>query len=131
MHRKKVVILILLILGAALAAGEFAFAVGPMPIPPIPRGSSAPAGGLPVQRTNFGTGQLVATLDLWGTALFILLMVVSTIMFLVGGFHYLTSQGDSEKVKTATKTIVFGLLALAVGIVAKGLPILVDQLIAR
>src|SRR5258708_3286915 len=50
------------------------------------------------------------------------LIVLSIIMFLIGGYRYVTSAGDSEKVSKANKTLIYAAIAVAVGLVAGGLP---------
>lgn len=40
-------------------------------------------------------------------------------------FLYLTAAGDAEKVKTASHALLYGVIAIAVGLMAYGLPVLV------
>ena len=56
------------------------------------------------------------------------LMVFSTAMFLVGGYRYATSQGNSEKVGTATKTLTYAAIGVAVALIAGGVPILIGNI---
>lgn len=55
------------------------------------------------------------------------LMAVGVIMFLVGGYTYATSGGDAEKVSKATKTLTYAAIAVVVGLLARGAPILIGS----
>ena len=55
------------------------------------------------------------------------LIVISIAMFLVGGYTYATSGGNSEKVGHATKTLTYAAIGIVVAIVAKGIPLLVGS----
>jgi len=57
------------------------------------------------------------------------LIVFGIAMFLVGGYIYATSNGDPEKVGKATKTLTYAAIAIAVAIVAKGVPTLIGSLL--
>jgi hypothetical protein len=53
------------------------------------------------------------------------LIVLGVAMFIVGGYTYATSGGDSEKVSKATKTLTYAAIALVVALIAKGVPSLI------
>lgn len=57
-----------------------------------------------------------------------ILILVAIIFFIYAGFLYLTSGGEEEKVKTAKGYVVYGLIAVAVGLLAKGFISLVQSL---
>jgi hypothetical protein len=59
--------------------------------------------------------------------LFYILIVFSVIMVLIAGYRYLTSNGDPEKVSTATKTITYAAIAIVVALIAKGFPALIGS----
>lgn len=59
--------------------------------------------------------------------LFWALILFSIIMFLVGGYRYVTSSGDPEKVKNANKTLLYAAIAVVVAIVAAGIPSLIQS----
>lgn len=55
------------------------------------------------------------------------LIVLGIAMFFVGGYIYATAQGNSEKVSQATKTLTYAAIAIAIAIVARGVPILIGS----
>ncbi len=57
------------------------------------------------------------------------LMVLGIAMFIVGGYLYATSSGEAEKVGKATKTLLYAAIAIAVGLIARGIPVLVATFI--
>ena len=57
------------------------------------------------------------------------LIVLGIAMFLVGGYTYATSAGDTEKVSKATKTLTYAAIALVVGLIARGIPTLIGSFI--
>ncbi|HSW79698.1 MAG TPA: pilin [Candidatus Saccharimonadales bacterium] len=44
----------------------------------------------------------------------LLVGIVSVIMIIIGGFQYITSNGDSGKISTAKNTIIFALVGLII-----------------
>jgi hypothetical protein len=59
------------------------------------------------------------------------LLVLGVAMILIGGYTYATSNGETEKVSKATKTLTYAAIALVVAIVAKGVPSLVYSLLGQ
>lgn len=57
------------------------------------------------------------------------LIVVGIAMFIIGGYTYATSKGDPEKVGVATKTLMYAAIAIAVGLIAQGIPALVGNIL--
>ena len=57
------------------------------------------------------------------------LMAFAVAMFLVGAYLYATSAGDPEKVGKATKTLTYAAIAVAVGLIAQGVPFIVASII--
>jgi hypothetical protein len=55
-------------------------------------------------------------------AIFSVLMVVSIIMILWGGFTYMRAQDDAEKVHRATLTITYAVVGIVVALCAKAAP---------
>ncbi len=55
------------------------------------------------------------------------LIIVSIIMFLVGGYRYATSGGNPERVRDANKTLLYGVIGVAVAIIANSVPPLVGS----
>lgn len=86
-----------------------------------------PAGvnGLPAPVQSLGQVQsLVCTIINW---LFWGLMVLAVIMFLVAAYRYLTSSGEPEKVGKANKTLLYGAIAVVVGLLAGGIPLIIGS----
>lgn len=52
-------------------------------------------------------------------------VAVSILMFLVSGILFLTSRGDPAKVKTAKASFVWGLIGVAVAILAFSIPYII------
>jgi len=57
--------------------------------------------------------------------MFAVLMIISIIMVLYAAYIYLTSSGDTTKISTATKTITYAAIAVAVALVAKNFPYII------
>ena len=95
--------------------------------------SVAEAGGIsysgPTLRSSFGFNDVTNALTSITNGFTIILFALAVIFFILAGFNYLTSGGDSEKVGKAHKMVIYGLVALAVAIVARGLVFFVQQII--
>ena len=63
--------------------------------------------------------------------MFWVLIVLSIAMFLVGAYRYTTSQGEPEKVHTANKTLLYAAIAVAVALIAGGMPLIIDTLFTQ
>ncbi len=48
-------------------------------------------------------------------------VIMSTIMIILGGYTYVMSSGDPQKIKSAKDTILFALIGLAVAATAQGI----------
>jgi hypothetical protein len=77
----------------------------------------------PIQNTNditsFFCGIIVWIF--WG------LIVLSIVMFLVGGYRYVTAQGEPERVHNANRTLLYAAIAVVVALVAAGVPLIIDS----
>ena len=69
--------------------------------------------------TAQGLLKFMCTIFAW---MFYGLIVLSVIMATVAAFNYVTSNGDGEKVGRATKTILYAAIAVAVALLARGIP---------
>jgi len=69
--------------------------------------------------------QLVNVLESLANIIFTLLMIAAVIAILYAAFNYLTAGGDTNKVSTANNMVLYAALAIAVGVLAKGIPIVV------
>lgn len=90
-------------------------------------GTASAADPLPAYVTT--TGQVVTILCNALGWMFWALMVLGVAMFIVGGYIYATSAGEAEKVGKATKTLLYAAIAIAVGLIARGIPVLVATFI--
>ena len=62
--------------------------------------------------------------------MFYVLAALVVLFVVVAAYKYLTSSGDPEKVKGATKTITYAVVALVVALLAKVIPLIVVNLVA-
>lgn len=61
--------------------------------------------------------------------MFIALLSIAVIMIIISAYKYLTAGGDENKVSTAHKTLIYALVAIGIGLLAKGLIFLVAELV--
>ena len=59
--------------------------------------------------------------------IFTFLIIIAIVFVLIAAFKYLTAAGDPEKVKGASTSLVYAAVAVAVGILAKGIPLIVGS----
>ncbi len=62
------------------------------------------------------------------TWLFTFLIVLGVVFIIFAAFKYLTAGGDPEKVKSASHTLMYAVVAIVVAIVARAIPPLVGDL---
>lgn len=53
--------------------------------------------------------------------LFFVVGVAAVIMIIIGGFRYITSNGDSAQISSAKNTIIYALIGLAVAVLAQAI----------
>lgn len=61
--------------------------------------------------------------------MFAILMILAVIFIFYAAYLYLTAGGDPEKVKSATRQLIFAAVAIAVALVAQGVRFVVEQLL--
>lgn len=61
--------------------------------------------------------------------LFTIAILLSVVLVLIAAYRYLTSAGDPGKVKLATNTIIYAAIGIAVAMLARSLPFIVEQLV--
>lgn len=83
----------------------------------------------PTQRTRIQFSNITGTLSYLIDVLWVLLIGAATISFLLAGYRYVVSQGNPEQVRVAHKMILYGAIALAVGLVARGLVFFVTDVV--
>jgi uncharacterized membrane protein len=57
--------------------------------------------------------------------MFYFLVALAVIFIVIAAYRYLTASGDSEKVKSATNTIIYAAIAVAVALLALAIPSIV------
>lgn len=87
--------------------------------------NAAYAQGITLENPEDISTKILCPIARW---MFGILISLSVIMVLVGGYMYLTAGGDSEKVSKATKTITYAAIGVAVAIIARGFPILIGSI---
>ena len=60
--------------------------------------------------------------------IFTFLIITAIIFVLIAAFKYLTAAGDPEKVKSASHTLIYAAVAVAVALLAKGIPVIVGTI---
>ncbi len=106
---------------ASAQIGGSGVGASPAFIPP-PTNQSGPI-------TSVGTTiDLVQTILGWVATLF---WIGAVIAFFYAGFLYLTSAGEPEKVQKASHMVLYGAIAVAVGLMAYGFPALVNNFLLR
>jgi hypothetical protein len=70
---------------------------------------------------------LLNTIINWAFTFF---FAVAVFFFLWSAFEYLTSGGDEEKTKKAKSRLLYGVLAVAVALIARSIPFLVQNFIS-
>src|SRR5690242_4545588 len=89
-----------------------------------------PASGFTIPRPAVNNTDDVANLFCGAlTWIFWILIIFSIVMFLVGGYRYVTSGGEAERVRSANKTLLYAAIAVVVALVASGMPSLVSSFI--
>lgn len=57
---------------------------------------------------------------------FYFLVALAVIFGVIAAFRYLTSAGNAEKVKSANSTLLYAAIAIAVALLARGIPLIVS-----
>jgi len=77
----------------------------------------------------WGAVQIMPTLERITNWLFALLLVVAAIFIIIAGYLFVMAMGDPDKTKTARSFVMWALIGVLVGFVAKGLIMLVDTIV--
>ncbi len=110
----------LTLVGLSIAVPFVALAQVTQPIPSVqPR----------IDITDVGT--FLALLNRIVGYIFTILMIVAVIFILRAAFTYLTAGGDPARVGTAHNSLIYAAVAIAVGIVAYSVPLIVSSLLSR
>ena len=79
-----------------------------------------------VPRTFQGFLGLFGTLINW---LFTILLVVATLFFFMAAYLYISAQGDEGKIDKAKDILIYGIVGLAVAMLAQGVRFVVQQFV--
>jgi len=82
----------------------------------------------PVKAPGWFTYDVIDTLDSISNYLFGFLLVVAAIAIIIAGYYFVTAQGDPDKTKTARNFVLYALIGVLVGFLAKGLVMLVSYI---
>ena len=88
---------------------------------PLVAGAQPTLPATPITGYSTVTGW-ISTLANW---FFGILLAIAVIFILYSAFLYLTSGGDEEKVKKAKSYLVYAIIAVAIGLLARGIVYLV------
>lgn len=73
--------------------------------------------------------------DVWASLanitnwLFAILIVIAVLFLIVAALQYVTAQGDPEKIKSANSKVLYALLGVVVGILARGLVSFIETIV--
>ena len=85
-----------------------------------------PAVGL-AQPSTLPAIDVMQALDDMTNWLFAILLIVAVIYVIIAAYHFITAQGDPDKVKLARNMVLYSLIGVAVAIASKGLVVLVRR----
>ncbi|MCK4520867.1 hypothetical protein KAT95_03350 [Candidatus Parcubacteria bacterium] len=88
-----------------------------------------PLGILAYTEPTLPSTELDAALENITNFLFWLLMAVAIIFLIVAGITFVTAQGDPEKVKKARDYVLYALIGVVIGVMAKGLTTFLSKII--
>lgn len=86
-------------------------------------------GAVQTPNVGFTFTQLVKVLNTVVSWIFTVFLIVAVIFVIIAAFSYLTSGGDPEKIKTASKQLVFAAVAIAVALLSVSIRFIVQDLL--
>ncbi len=86
-------------------------------------------GGIPTQQPLPGGTSVFNIINTIVTWAFGLLLVLAAVFILWAGFLYLTSGGDEDKTANAKKYLIYAVVAIVVGAIARVIVFIVQQLL--
>jgi FtsH-binding integral membrane protein len=72
-------------------------------------------------------GGLIGILSYALRVVYTIFFILAVIFILMAGFGYLTAGGDPAKVKKASNRLIFGIVGVAVGLLATGVKAIVEN----
>ncbi len=61
--------------------------------------------------------------------MFTFLVILAIVFVLIAAYRYLTAAGDPEKVSAASHTLIYAAIAVAVALLARGIPLIIGTLL--
>jgi len=83
----------------------------------------------PVTAPGWLTYNVVQTLDSVSNYLFGFLLVIAAIAIIIAAYFFVTAAGDPDKTKTARNFVLYAVIGVLVGFLAKGLVMLVSFIV--
>jgi len=83
------------------------------------------ANNAPIDAPNQNVMSVLNNITNW---LFAILLVIAAIAIIIAAFKFVTAQGDPEAVKSARQFVLYALIGVLVGILARGLVSLVGRI---
>lgn len=83
----------------------------------------------PVTAPTWGEVDVIDALGRISNWLFAILLIVAAIFLIVAGYFFVTARGDTDKVTTARQFVLWALIGVLVGFLAKGLVMLVNKMV--
>ncbi|KKR89198.1 MAG: hypothetical protein UU85_C0004G0038 [Candidatus Wolfebacteria bacterium GW2011_GWA2_42_10] len=118
----KKIFILLLILGIIFPIFSFAaFPVGEV---------AGPGGKLPEGAGIKEVSDLVGILTKVLAWIYTILFIIAIIFILIAAFTYLTAQADPEKIKTATRQIMWAAVAIAVALISVSINVIISNFIS-
>ena len=76
-----------------------------------------------------GPGQLLTTINRVIDWAFVFFFAVAVFFFLWAAFDYLTAAGDAAKLTSAKNRLIYGIIGVALALIAKSIPVFVKGFI--
>lgn len=96
-----------------------------MAMPLLAMGQTAPPAPVPFQTIGEVQNFICRVIVGW---LFAFLIILAVVFIIYAAFKYLTAGGDPEKVKGAGHSLIYAVVAVAIAIVARSIPIIIQFL---
>ena len=93
---------------------------------PLAEVKAQPASSIPNPLNADSFAELINNIAKW---VFNIAIALATVMFLIGGFQFLVSGGNEEKVTKAKKTMFWSAVGLAICLIGSGFTSLIRQLL--
>lgn len=72
---------------------------------------------------------VIGVIETFASWLFTIILAIAVVMLLYAGLLWMTAGGDEEKLGTARKVLIWGLVGIVIALVARGLVAIMRQLV--